>query len=54
VFDTELHQHVFGLAAPWPVAEVKVDDESFQIQIHVENVDGSPRLCPQCQKALAG
>jgi hypothetical protein len=36
MFDTELYQQVLGLTAPWKVTDVRLDVESTEIHVHVE------------------
>jgi len=35
--DKELYQHILGLETPWSVAEVKLDLDQQQIDIHVSH-----------------
>ncbi len=51
--DKELYQHILGLELPWSVAEVKLDTENQQINIHVTHPEGTNFCCPQCDEALA-
>jgi hypothetical protein len=40
MFDTELYQQALGLTTPWKVTDVKLDVESTEIHVHVENPEG--------------
>lgn len=51
--DTEVFQQILGLRSPWTVADVKLDLEAGQLDIHVEHADGEKFCCPECDRQLA-
>ncbi len=51
--DKELYQYILGLQTPWSVAEVNLDMENEQIDVHVTHPEGSKFCCPQCDESLA-
>ena len=40
MYDTEVVQQILGLRSPWVVADVKLDAEAGQGDIHIEHADG--------------
>ena len=44
--DKELYQHILGLETPWSVAEVKLDLDQQQIDIHVSHPRGTNSVAP--------
>ena len=50
--DKELYQQILGLASPWKVSSVELDDEQQEIRIHVEHPRGAKFCCPDCQTEL--
>ncbi len=38
--DKELFQQILGLESPWSVAEVKLDIENQQVNVHVDHPEG--------------
>ncbi|QDT08266.1 hypothetical protein K239x_02030 [Planctomycetes bacterium K23_9] len=46
--ETEFYQRLLGLQAPWTVADVKLDLEAGQVDIHVEHTEGTKFCCPKC------
>lgn len=53
MYDTEVFQQILGLRSPWTVADVKLDLEAGQLDIHVEHADGEKFCCPECDRQLA-
>ena len=51
--DKELYQHILGLETPWSVAEVKLDLDQQQIDIHVSHPRGTKFCCPECDQSLS-
>jgi len=51
--DKELYQHILGLETPWSVAEVKLDLDQQQIDIHVSHPRGTKFCCPECNQSLS-
>ena len=51
--DKELYRHLLGLESPWSVAEVKLDVERQQIDVHVEHSEETRFACPECGQSLA-
>ena len=51
--DTHLYQQVLGSTAPWKVTDVRLDVESTEIHVHVDNPEGYRWNCPQCSRELA-
>ena len=51
--DKELYQHILGLESPWSVADVKLDAENEQIDVHVEHPEGTRFCYPECDEVLA-
>ena len=51
--DKELYRHILGLESPWSVAEVKLDTENQQIDVHVEHPEGPKFCCSECDEMLA-
>ena len=51
--ETEFYQQILGLASPWIVANVTLDLEAGQVDIHVEHADASKFCCPECDRELA-
>ena len=39
--ETEFYQQILGLKSPWTVANVAIDIEAGQVDIHVEHADGA-------------
>jgi transposase len=52
VQDKELYQQILGLASPWKVSSVELDDEQQEIRVHVEHPRGVKFCCPDCQTEL--
>ena len=51
--ETEFYQQILGLRSPWVVADVKLDTEAGQVDIHVKHADGGKFCCPECNRQLA-
>ena len=51
--ETEFYQQILGLRSPWVVADVKLDTEAGQVDIHVKHADGEKFCCPECNRQLA-
>ncbi|PHQ36988.1 ISL3 family transposase [Rhodopirellula bahusiensis] len=51
--ETEFYQQILGLTPPWIVANVTLDTEAGQVDIHVEHADGAKFCCPECDRQLA-
>ena len=51
--DKEFYQQILGLQSPWFVADVKLDTENQQVDIHVEHPQGTKFCCPECKQSLA-
>ena len=51
--ETEFYQQILGLRAPWAVADVKLDTEAGQVDIHVAHAEGTKFGCPECGRELA-
>lgn len=48
--DTELYQHLLGLAEPWSVSHVELDVATQRVDVWVEHRKGKKWPCPECQK----
>ncbi|MEM9360632.1 MAG: transposase family protein, partial [Pseudomonadota bacterium] len=51
--ETEFYQQILDLRSPWVVADVKLDTEAGQVNIHVEHAVGDKFCCPECDRQLA-
>lgn len=51
--ETEFYQQILGLMSPWIVANVNLDLEAGQVDVHVEHADGAKFRCPECDRQLA-
>ena len=51
--DKELYQYILGLDSPWSVANVALNMEDQQIDVHVEHPARTKFCCPECGKSLA-
>ena len=52
--DRELYSVILGLAEPWVVEEVDVDDAGSQVVVHIARPADAPLACPECGKACPG
>jgi transposase len=50
--DKELYQYILGLQSPWSVAELNLDIENEQIDIHVTHPKGTKFCCSECAERL--
>jgi transposase len=46
--DTDLYQHLLGLAAPWKVAKVELNITTQRVDIWAEHPPGARWACPEC------
>src|SRR4051794_21238999 len=49
---TELYAVLLGLASPWEVVEVLVNEAEKRVDVHAEHEPGSRFPCPQCAALL--
>ena len=52
--DRELYSVILGLAEPWIVEEVDVDDAGKQVVVHIGRPADAPLACPECGRACPG
>jgi len=48
--ETDFYQQILGLQQPWFVADVKLDTDSQQVDVHVEHPKNTTFSCPECGK----
>ena len=47
--DRTLYATILGIAAPWDVARVELDDAAKAVHVWLEARSGTPFACPECQ-----
>lgn len=50
--DKELYQQILGLASPWSVREVRLNQDEQEIEVFVDHPRGTKFCCPECQTEL--
>lgn len=49
--DRRLYDTILGIAAPWDVARVELDDRAKAVHVWLEERRGTLWACPECQTA---
>ena len=52
--DTHLYEQILGLAAPWSVSEVEMNQEAKLIAVRIELPPAARLACPVCGRADCG
>jgi hypothetical protein len=47
--DRTLYATILGIAAPWDVTRVELDDRAKVVYVWLEEQSGTPFVCPECQ-----
>jgi transposase len=51
--ETEFYEQIVGLKRPWFVADVKLDPEAQQVDVHAEHPEGTSFCCLECGNACS-